>query len=127
MPPTISGASTFYDLQSVQVLKGPQGTLFGRNATGGAVLYTAAKPTNETDGMLRVRAGNYDLQEFEGMYNVPLVDDKVLLRAAFNTIRKDGYIDNIVTGNTHGDIGRDSGRVTLTVMPTAPLTVRDGT
>ncbi len=121
VPLTISGASTFYDLASVQVLKGPQGTLFGRNTTGGAVLYTAAAPTNESEAMLRVRAGNLDLREVEGMVNVPLVDNKLLFRGAFNTIRKDGYIDNIVTGETHGDIGRDSGRVTLTFSPNERL------
>ncbi len=121
VPLTISGASTFYDLQSVQVLKGPQGTLFGRNATGGAVLYTAAKPTNEVDGLLRVRAGNFDMREIEGMYNAPLVDDKLLFRVAFNSLRKDGYIDNIVTGETHGDTGRDSGRISLMVTPTDRL------
>lgn len=117
VPLTISGASTFYDLASVQVLKGPQGTLFGRNTTGGAVLYTAAKPTNETEAMLRLRAGNFDLREVEGMVNVPLIDNTLLFRGAFNSIRKNGYIDNIVTGETHGDIGRDSGRVSLTFSP----------
>lgn len=121
VPTSINGASTFYDLSSVQVLKGPQGTLFGRNATGGAVLYTTAKPTNTTEGLLRARAGNFDLREVEGMVNVPLVDDKVLLRAAFNTIRKDGYIHDIVTDEYLGEIGRDSGRVTLTVRPTDQL------
>lgn len=117
VPLTISGASTFYDLESVQVLKGPQGTLFGRNTTGGAVLYTAAKPTNENEGMLRLRAGNYDLQEVEGMINLPLIDDTLLLRAAFNTVRRDGYIDNILTGEEHGEIGRSSGRISLTFRP----------
>lgn len=115
VPTSINGASTFYDLSSIQVLKGPQGTLFGRNATGGAILYTTAKPTNQTEGMLRVRAGNYDLREVEGMVNVPVVDDKVLLRAAFNSIKRDGYIHDIVTDKDLGEIGRNSGRVTLTV------------
>ena len=121
VPLTISGASTFYDLESIQVLKGPQGTLFGRNTTGGAVLYTAARPTNEQEGMIRVRAGNYDLTEVEGMLNVPLVDDKVLLRAAFNTVDRDGYINNIRTGRDHGEIGRDSARISLTVTPNDQL------
>ena len=51
VPLTIGSASSFYDLESVQVLKGPQGTLFGRNTTGGAVLYTTAKPTDKTEGI----------------------------------------------------------------------------
>lgn len=117
VPMSISGASTFYDLESIQVLKGPQGTLFGRNTTGGAVLYTSARPTEELEGRLRARAGNYDLREVEGMINVPLIEDKLLLRAAFNTIERDGYIDNLMTGRDHGAIGRDSGRVSLTFRP----------
>lgn len=121
VPMNISGASTFYDLESIQVLKGPQGTLFGRNTTGGAVLYTSAKPTEELEGRLRVRVGNYNLREVEGMINVPLIDDTLLLRAAFNTIERDGYIDNLLTGRKHGEVGRDSGRVSLTFRPNERL------
>lgn len=116
VPLTVSGASTFYDLESVQVLKGPQGTLFGRNTTGGAVLYTSAKPTEETEGKLTVRGGNLGLQEVEGMFNTALTDT-VLFRVAFNSLDKDGYIDNVYNGIEHGEIHRDSGRVSLTVRP----------
>lgn len=123
VPLSISGASTFYDLESVQVLKGPQGTLFGRNTTGGAVLYTTAKPTNDNEGKLTVRVGNYDLQEVDGMLNIPLVDDVALFRVALNTINRDGYIENVYPGNHYdmGDIGRDSARVTLTLRPSDRL------
>ncbi len=117
VPMTISGASTFYDLESIQVLKGPQGTLFGRNTTGGAVLYTTAKPTEEFEGLIRLRGGNYDLQEIEGMINVPLAGNKVLLRGAFNTLDRDGYIDNLFTGEELGELGRDSGRLAMTIRP----------
>ncbi|HEY6131998.1 MAG TPA: TonB-dependent receptor plug domain-containing protein [Halioglobus sp.] len=117
VPMSISGASTFYDLESIQVLKGPQGTLFGRNTTGGAVLYTTAKPTNELGGKLQVRGGNYDLQEAQGMINAPLVDDKLLLRAAFDTVERDGYIDNLLNGDELGKVNRDSGRAALTFRP----------
>lgn len=121
VPLSISGASTFYDLESVQVLKGPQGTLFGRNTTGGAVLYTTAKPTNQTEGLLRVRAGNYSLREIEGMGNTPIVDDKVLLRVAFNAVEREGYIRNIFTDEDLGETDRKSGRVTLTIKPNDSL------
>lgn len=116
VPMTVSGASTFYDLESIQVLKGPQGTLFGRNTTGGAVLYTTAKPTDEFEGRVRVRAGNYDLQEIEGMINIPL-GDAILFRGAFNTLDRDGYIDNLLNGDELGELGRDSGRLALTIRP----------
>ena len=71
-------ATSFFDLQSIQVLKGPQGTLFGRNTTGGAVLYTSHKPTDEFDFSLKGTIGNYDNREFEGMVNVPISDSLAL-------------------------------------------------
>lgn len=117
VPLTVGSSSTLFDLESVQVLKGPQGTLFGRNATGGAVLFGAARPVNEFDAALTVRAGNYQLREIEGMVNVPLIDDTLLLRVAVNTTEKDGYIDNLLNGDTLGDIDRDSGRISLTWRP----------
>lgn len=117
VPMTVSGASTFYDLASIQVLKGPQGTLFGRNTTGGAVLYTTNKPNDEFEGSFIVRAGNYSLQELQGVLNLPLADGKVLLRGAFNTLDRDGYIDNIFNGDELGELGRDSSRLGLTIRP----------
>jgi iron complex outermembrane receptor protein len=117
VPTTSSAANSFYDMDSVQVLKGPQGTLFGRNATGGAVLYSTAKPTNDFSAYVRARAGNLSLGEAEGGLNIPLVADKVLLRAAFDVINRDGYIHNDYTGQELGQIRRQSGRVTLTLKP----------
>lgn len=64
-------ATTFYDLQGIQVLKGPQGTLFGRNATGGAVLFETAKPGDEFEGYLLGRYGNYDAAHAEGAVSIP--------------------------------------------------------
>ncbi len=115
VPLVIGGASTFYDLQSIQVLKGPQGTLFGRNTTGGAVLFSTAQPSAEQEASLKVKAGNYDLREVEGMVNQPL-SDQFQLRVAANSIRKDGYIENVNTGRDHGDIGRDSARLSLAML-----------
>lgn len=117
VPMPVSGASTFFDLESVQVLKGPQGTLFGRNATGGAVLFTAAKPTNDLGGFLRGRYGNFDRTEVEGALNVPLVEDKVLVRAAFNLTYADGYIHNNYTGEELGRINRENARLSITLKP----------
>jgi iron complex outermembrane receptor protein len=121
VPMPVSGAATFFDLQSVQVLKGPQGTLFGRNATGGAVLFTSARPTDRFEGYLRGRYGNYDRREVEGAINLPLVADKVLLRAAFNLTYADGYIRDLYTGEDLGRVNRESGRISLTLKPTPDL------
>lgn len=121
VPLPVSGSSSFFDLQSVQVLKGPQGTLFGRNATGGAVLFTSARPTTELEGYLRGRIGNFDRREVEGAINLPLVEDKVLLRGAFNLSYADGYIRNRYTGDDLGRINRESGRLSLTLKPTQDI------
>ncbi len=117
VPVPVGGASSFFDLQSIQVLKGPQGTLFGRNATGGAVLFTSAKPTNSFEGFGRARYGNFNRVEAEGALNIPIVDDKVLLRGAFNVTFADGFIHNLYTGEDLGKINRESARLTLTIKP----------
>src|SRR5262249_49665994 len=109
VPLSINGASTFFDLDTVHVLKAPQSALFGRNATGGAVLYTSAKPSNDTAFQVRGRVGNLQLREGDGMINVPLLPGKLLLRAAFDILDRDGYIHNLFDGATLGQIRRQSG------------------
>ena len=66
--------TSFYDLESIQVLKGPQGTLFGRNTTGGAVTYSAKKPDDEFGGYVKHVTGNYDNTELEAAMNLPISD-----------------------------------------------------
>lgn len=98
------GASVFYDLQSVQVLKGPQGTLFGRTATGGAILVTTAKPQRDFGGYVSGSLGNYDLRLIEGGVNVPVVDDTLLVRVAGIYRERNGFQRNIFPG-LEGRIG----------------------
>ena len=111
------GASSFYDLDSIQVLKGPQGTLFGRNSTGGAVLFTSAKPTNDFGGYVTLRGGNYAHFMAEGAINVPIVDDKVLLRVAGYFQRRNGFQFNLFNNERVGDVKRENVRVSLTIKP----------
>ncbi len=118
VPLTVASSSSLYDLESIQVLKGPQGTLFGRNATGGAVLFNSAKPSNETEASITARVGNFDTRELDAMVNVPLVDETLLLRVALNGIQKTGYIENLFNGDDLGDIDRNSGRISLAWLPT---------
>lgn len=77
-----AGSNAFFDLQSVQVLKGPQGTLFGRNSTGGAMLFTTAKPTGERTGYGAARYGRFNDMQVEGAVNGPVSGDKLLARVA---------------------------------------------
>ena len=108
-------ASAFYDLNSVQVLKGPQGTLFGRNATGGAVLFTTQKPTDEFGGYVSASGGNYSLKQFEGALNLPIVANQVLARIAGFYEKRDGFQFNAFTGSNQGDVDRYGVRASLTV------------
>lgn len=94
----------YYDLQSIEVLRGPQGTLYGRNTTAGVINIITQKPTDEFEGFLTVEVGNYDSIRTVGAINFPITDN-VLQRFAFNTVERDGFTENVATGN---DIdGRD--------------------
>lgn len=91
------GPGLMFDLENVQVLKGPQGTLFGRNTMGGAILLQTTRPKDEFGGRLQIGYGNYDNREIEGAVNVPLVPEKLLARVAFTAQKRDGYTHVIST------------------------------
>lgn len=107
-----------YDLASVQVLKGPQGTLFGRNAIGGAVVITPQAPTDKLEGYIRGSYGNYDYKDVEGAINLPIVGDRVALRLAGKVSRRDGYTEIIGPGRDGDNINSDSFRASLLLQPT---------
>ncbi|MFO7551993.1 MAG: TonB-dependent receptor [Haliea sp.] len=92
------GPGTFFDIGSLQVLRGPQGTLFGRNTTGGALLLGPQQPTDELDGYVQAQVGNYDNQELEAVLNLPLVDDRLMVRLSFQDVRRDGFTRDVGPG-----------------------------
>jgi iron complex outermembrane receptor protein len=85
---------SFFDLQNVQVLKGPQGTLFGRNTDGGAVLLVPKKPTSQFEGYIEGAYGNYAMGEVQGVINIPL-SDNLRVRFGINHETRNGYLNNI--------------------------------
>jgi outer membrane receptor protein involved in Fe transport len=107
----------FYDLQRVEVLRGPQGTLYGRNATAGVVNIISAKPKFTYEAKASADVANYNSTRLEGMVNVPLVEDKVALRLAGAWTKREGYDTNQITGNQID--GRDlwSTRLSLRFSP----------
>ena len=111
-------ATAFFDLGSIQVLKGPQGTLFGRNATGGAVLYSTPMPGKEFGGFLIVRGAERNYGQVQGALDLPLMPGTLAVRLAFDITRGDGYVTNVYTGNTLGDKDSRSGRATILFTPT---------
>lgn len=116
------GQSAFYDLQSIQVIKGPQGTLFGRNATGGAVLFTTAKPTEELAGYGVARYGTFNDLQLEGAVGGAVVPDTLLVRVAGYHERRDGYQKNLYYNTFLGNRDRTGVRGSITLKPTATLT-----
>lgn len=117
-----NAAVAFYDVESVQVLKGPQGTLFGRNSTGGAVLYQAAAPKSELGGWGSIQYGNHDKLIIEGALNLPISPDKVLLRVAGTYQSGGAFVTNTFNGKKIGDTKVRSGRITLKLQPTETIT-----
>jgi iron complex outermembrane receptor protein len=111
-----------YDLASVQVLKGPQGTLFGRNTLGGAVLYTPAAPTYTLGRDLSVAIGNYNNREFKGALNVPIIDDKLAIRVATDIHRRNGWVKDIGTGDDIENINSQAYRLSVLFDPTENIT-----
>ena len=113
----------FYDVGQVEVLRGPQGTLYGRNATAGVVNVITAKPTDQFEAMLSADWGNYTNRRYEGMVNIPVVDDRLDIRIAGEWTKRDGYTTNENTGDPVD--GRDlwSSRVTIAVKPTPNMQV----
>ena len=88
-----AGPGSLFDLQNVQVLNGPQGTLFGRNTTGGAVILTPKRPTDELGGYFELSAGDYDLRHAQGVLNVPF-GESARLRLGVDQHQREGYLDN---------------------------------
>ena len=111
----------FFDLQDVEVLLGPQGTLYGRNATAGVVNLKSALPDDSYQAMLSADIGNYSNRRLEAMLNIPIVGDKLDIRIAGEWTKRDGYTQDTTLGMPVD--GRDlwSGRVTIGWKPIPDL------
>ena len=106
------GEIGFFDVEQVDILAGPQGTLYGRNVVGGLINLTTARPEDEAGGYLNVEMGNYGSERVSTAINMPF-GDNVRTRLAYSSFMKDGWVRNIATGN---DIdGRDAYAVRLSI------------
>jgi outer membrane receptor protein involved in Fe transport len=106
----------FYDVERVEVLRGPQGTLYGRNATGGVVNLITNKPVDHFEANARIQLGNFGEQKLRGMVNLP-IGDMLAVRVAGATLKRDGYGKNIVTGNDADDRDLYGLRATVAFTP----------
>jgi len=112
-----SGASVaLYDMDRVEVLKGPQNTLFGRGAQIGVVHFISKTPVSNTEGYLSAGVGNYNQREFRGAINVPIVKDKLFARLSGLYDYRDGYVENTFGGNLMGK-NTKAGRFSMRYIP----------
>ena len=116
-PATASGPGLFFDLQNLQVLKGPQGTLFGRNTTGGAVLLEPKRPSDSTDGYAEFTGGNFGRRELTAAGNIPIIPGKLSVRLAGEGEYLEGYTRDIANGRDYNNRQNASGRVGILAQP----------
>lgn len=116
--------SGFLDVERVEVLRGPQGTLYGRNSVGGTINVISRKPDNDLRAKVQGTIGNYDLYRAEGYISGPLIEDKLAGSVSMMRSKRDGYLDNIVPGVKDLD-SEDmwSGRVQLRATPSEKLEI----
>lgn len=106
--------ASFLDIASVEVVRGPQGTLFGRNTTAGGLILRSNDPSSEFNGSIAAEAGSFGSTKLQGMLNVPL-SDKARFRIALQGSQLDGYGENLTTGQSFGEQESLAGRASLSL------------
>ncbi|WGL15320.1 TonB-dependent receptor [Microbulbifer bruguierae] len=102
-------AGQLFDIERVEVLKGPQGTLYGKNTTGGAINFISAKPTSEIEAFVDAGVGNFGSRELTGVVSGE-ISGEVLGRLSLNTSKADGWQKDPETGREFGSVDRAAGR-----------------
>jgi iron complex outermembrane receptor protein len=111
------------DVERIEVLRGPQGTLYGKNTIAGTINITSKRPTNEFEVLGDVRWGNKELVEARATVSGPIIEDKLLIRINGFTRDRDGFIQNTVTGTELNDTNNYGGRVMLVANLVDNLTI----
>ena len=117
-----AGPGYLFDLSSVQVLNGPQGTLFGRNSTGGAVLLVPKRPTSEFEGYVEGSIGDYNLRRVQAVVNIPVMDS-LRIRMGVDRNKRDGHLVNAgrIGFGPYGDAGGSTDYLALRFSAVADL------
>jgi iron complex outermembrane receptor protein len=118
IPRSLGAALDLIDIQRIEVLRGPQGTLFGRNTTAGAIQVISAPPEDHIAGSAEATAGSFGRADFKGTINVPLGSDRVLSRLSFASLNQDGYGDRLAQGTDGADTDVLAARAQLRMLLT---------
>ncbi|PXA88110.1 TonB-dependent receptor [Nostoc sp. 3335mG] len=121
--PSLAFDSTFLDVQRVEVLRGPQGALFGRNTEGGAVSISTVVPGNETHIKLLAEGGSFNTFNFGGTVSTPIVADKLFVGLSGQYSHTDGYLENVTLGEHQDNSNKYAIRGTLRATPTDNLEI----
>ncbi len=107
-----------FDVESIEVNRGPQGVLFGKNTIGGNIVVNRVRPQfNELSANVAVEFGNYDSEIYKARVNVPVFEDKVALKAGFIERQRDGFYDNKTLGGSAGDVDYHAQNAALRLQP----------
>ena len=113
---SVGGVLDVLDIERVEILRGPQGTLFGRNTMGGAINITSKKPGNEFEGAAEVTIGNFSRFDVRAAVNLPL-SDVAALRLSGSSKQRDGFVDRVLVGDELGEENRQAFRAALSYAP----------
>ena len=113
----------FVDIQQIEVLRGPQGTLFGKNTTAGAFNITTRKPTFIRQGNIELSYGNYQYVQAKASISGPIVKDKLAARISFSGTHRNGLVENIKTGDDVNTLSNISARLQLLYKPIEKLEI----
>lgn len=113
-----------FDIERVEVLRGPQGTLFGKNTIAGVLNIVTTEPAYESNGQFLINTGPYNELRYEGGMSAPLIDDIAAARLAFTNWQYDGDVENSFLNRREGGVDQNAYRIKLVAEPTEDLSFR---